>query len=77
MGLLIPNLPITLEDGVTQSAKSESWRIIVRHWTEGEPRLGLFLPLKDWLHHYYNGLGHQFNTKHYQRRLIAMEFLDV
>ena len=77
MGLLIPDLPITLEDGVTQSAKADSWRIIVQHWTEGDPRLGLFLPLKDWPHHYHNGPGRQFNTKHYQRRLIATEFLDV
>ena len=77
MGLLIPDLPITLEDGVTQSAKADSWRIIVQHWTEGDPRLGLFLPLKDWPHHYHNGPGRQFNMKHYQRRLIATEFLDV
>ena len=77
MGLLIPDLPITLKDGVMQSAKADSWRIIIQHWTKGDPHLGLFLPLKDWPHHYHNGLGHQFNTKHYQRRLITTEFLDV
>ena len=77
MGLLIPDLPITLEDGVMQSAKADSWRIIVQHWTEGDPRLSLFLPLKDWPHHYHNGPGRQFNTKHYQHCLITTEFLDV
>jgi len=77
MRLLILNLLITLEDGVMQSAKSESWRIIVQHWTEGKPHLSLFLPLKDWPHHYYNRPGHQFNTKHYQCHLIATEFLNM
>ena len=77
MGLLIPDLPITLKNGVMQSSKADSWRIIVQHWTEGDPRLGLFLPLKDWPPHYHNGPGRQFNTKYYQCRLIATEFLDV
>ncbi|KAI6019428.1 hypothetical protein BKA83DRAFT_4495450 [Pisolithus microcarpus] len=75
-GLLIPNVPVLHADG-TRTPKSDSWKDIVRHWTEGEPRLGLVLPLKDWPHHYHNGpLGRQFNTKYYQRSVIASEFLD-
>lgn len=75
-GLLIPNVPVLHADG-TRMPKSDSWRDIVRHWTEGEPRLGLRTPLKDWPHHYYNGrYGRPFNMKHYQRSVIATEFLD-
>ncbi|KIK12223.1 hypothetical protein PISMIDRAFT_18893 [Pisolithus microcarpus 441] len=75
-GLLIPNVPVLHVDG-TRTPKSDSWRDIVRHWTEGEPRLGLHIPLKDWPHHYYNGrYGRQFNTKHYQRSVVATEFLN-
>ncbi|KAI6095655.1 hypothetical protein EDD16DRAFT_1719009 [Pisolithus croceorrhizus] len=75
-GLLIPNVPVLHADG-TRTPKSDSWRDIVRHWTEGEPRLGLHIPLRDWPHHYYNGpYGRQFNTKHYQRSVVATEFLD-
>ncbi|KAI6004797.1 hypothetical protein EDD15DRAFT_2191570 [Pisolithus albus] len=75
-GLLIPNVPVLHADR-TRTPKSDSWKDIVRHWTEGEPRLGLTLPLKDWPHHYHNGpLGRQFNTKYYQRSVIATEFLD-
>ncbi|KAI6001851.1 hypothetical protein EDD15DRAFT_2192597 [Pisolithus albus] len=75
-GLLIPNVPVLHADR-TWTPKSDSWKDIMRHWTEGEPRLGLTLPLKDWPHHYHNGpLGQQFNTKYYQRSVIATEFLD-
>ncbi|KIK22932.1 hypothetical protein PISMIDRAFT_101590 [Pisolithus microcarpus 441] len=75
-GLLIPNVPVLHADG-TRTPKSDSWKDIVRHWTEGEPRLGLVLPLKDWPHHYHNGpLGRQFNTKYYQRSVITSEFLN-
>lgn len=48
------------------------------HWTVGEPRLKLFMPLKDWPHHYYNGLhGHKFNSLYLQRSVLAKEFVDV
>ena len=44
----------------------------------GEPRVHLYVPLKDWLHHYYNGqYGRQFNTLYYQWALIAKEFLHM
>ncbi|KAI5985968.1 hypothetical protein EDD15DRAFT_2200347 [Pisolithus albus] len=76
LGLLIPNVPVLHADGA-RTPKSDSWRDIVRHWTEGEPRLGLHTPLKDWPHHYYNGrYGRAFNMKHYQQRVVATEFLD-
>jgi len=76
MGLVIPNIPVTHPNG-TKTPKSEAWRDVVRHWTVGEPRLNLFVPLKDWPHHYYNGrYGWQHNTKYYQRSIIALEFLN-
>jgi len=76
MGLVIPNIPVTHPNG-TKTPKLEAWRDVVRHWTVGEPRLNLFVPLKDWPHHYYNGrYGRQHNTKYYQRSVIALEFLN-
>jgi len=77
MGLVIPRIPVKLQNG-GKTPRSESWREIVRHWTVGEPRLRLFVPLKDWPHSYYNGRhGRKFNTLYYQRGVIAKEFLEV
>ncbi|KIM51924.1 hypothetical protein SCLCIDRAFT_33056 [Scleroderma citrinum Foug A] len=69
-------MPIPLEDGVTMSPKSESWRVIVSHWTEGAPQLGLPTPLKDWPHKHYNGANQRFNQKYLQCKMIATEFLN-
>ncbi|KAI6016548.1 hypothetical protein EDC04DRAFT_2577386 [Pisolithus marmoratus] len=75
-GLLILNVPILHVNGM-RTLKADSWRDIVCHWTEGEPQLGLRIPLKDWPHHYYNGPhGRKFNTKYYQRSVVATEFLN-
>ena len=77
MGLAIPHLPMKRENG-EMTPRSETWRDIVRHWMVWEPRLQLFVPLKDWPHHYYNGRHRRhFNTLYYQRSLIAKEFLHV
>ena len=77
MGLVIPRIPVKLQNG-GKTPQSESWREIVQHWTVGEPRLRLFVPLKDWPHSYYNGRhGQKFNTLYYQRGIIAKEFLEV
>jgi len=46
-GLVIPKVPVLLEDGVTCMPKQESWWEIMRHWNKGAPRLKLFTPLKD------------------------------
>ncbi|KIN93710.1 hypothetical protein M404DRAFT_35818 [Pisolithus tinctorius Marx 270] len=74
--LRIPNVPVLRVNG-TRMPKSDSWRDVVHHWTEGEPRLGLYVLLKDWPHHHHNGKhGRQFNTKHHQRGVIATEFLN-
>lgn len=75
-GLRIPNMPIPLEDGVTMSPKSESWRVIMSHWTEDAPQLGLPTPLKDWPHKHYNGANQRFNQKYLQHKMIVMEFLN-
>ncbi|KAI6124325.1 hypothetical protein EV401DRAFT_2158047 [Pisolithus croceorrhizus] len=75
-GLLIPNVPILHADGMC-TPKSNLWRDVVQHWMEGEPQLGLHIPLRDWPHHYYNGpYGQQFNMKHYQQSIMVMEFLN-
>ncbi|KAL4079458.1 hypothetical protein J3A83DRAFT_4368225 [Scleroderma citrinum] len=69
VGLVIPKVLVLHEDGM-QTPKSESWK-------EGEPWLGLHVPLKDWPHHYYNGQHRQkFNTKYYQQHVTATEFID-
>jgi len=76
-GLVIPFVPVMHADGM-KTPKSESWRDIVQHWTVGEPRLHLFVALKDWPHHYYNGRhGRKFNSLYYQQGLVAKEFLHV
>ncbi|KAI5982067.1 hypothetical protein EDC04DRAFT_2616953 [Pisolithus marmoratus] len=75
-GLLIPNVPVLHVDGL-RMPKSNSWKDIMHHWMEGEPQLGLDVALKDWPHHYYNGQhGRQFNSKYYQRSVVATEFLN-
>ncbi|KAI6002511.1 hypothetical protein EDC04DRAFT_2908510 [Pisolithus marmoratus] len=59
LGLFILNVPVLHVDG-TRMPKSDSWKDIVCHWTKGEPRLGLSLPLRDWPHRYYNGPSTEF-----------------
>ncbi|KAL4067081.1 hypothetical protein V8B97DRAFT_2025365 [Scleroderma yunnanense] len=74
--LVISKVLVLHEDGM-QTPKSEFWKDIVWHWKEGEPWLGLHVPLKDWPHHYYNGQHRQkFNTKYYQQHVTATEFID-
>ncbi|KIO13539.1 hypothetical protein M404DRAFT_122553 [Pisolithus tinctorius Marx 270] len=75
LGLLIPDVPVLRADG-TRTPRSDSWKDIVCHWTKGEPWLNLHTPLKDWPHHYYNGECRRLNTKHYQRKVMATEFLN-
>ncbi|KIM55549.1 hypothetical protein SCLCIDRAFT_30264 [Scleroderma citrinum Foug A] len=76
-GLTIPHIPVLHPNGL-KTPPSESWRDIVWHWMVGEPRLRLFVTLKDWLHHYYNGqYGRQFNTLYRHRSIVATEFLNV
>ncbi|KIM59454.1 hypothetical protein SCLCIDRAFT_126125 [Scleroderma citrinum Foug A] len=74
--LHIPNVPILLEDGMSMLPKLKSWRVIMSHWTEGAPQLGLPTPLKDWPHKHYNGANWQFNQKYLQHKMIVMEFLN-
>ncbi|KIO04655.1 hypothetical protein M404DRAFT_142566 [Pisolithus tinctorius Marx 270] len=66
LGVVILDMPILCPNG-TQTTKSDSWRDIVCHWTEGEPWLDLHILLKDWPYHYYNGKSScQFNMKYSQ-----------
>ncbi|KIN96441.1 hypothetical protein M404DRAFT_33239 [Pisolithus tinctorius Marx 270] len=75
LGLLILDVPILQADG-THTPRLDSWKDIVCHWTKGELQLNLHTPLKDWLHHYYNGKCWRLNTKHYQHKVVATKFLD-
>ncbi|KAL4080479.1 hypothetical protein J3A83DRAFT_4421993 [Scleroderma citrinum] len=67
----------TLTISTHLTPRTESWKDIICHWTEGEEWLGLTVPLKDWPHSWYNGLhGQKFNSKYYQRKVVATEYLD-
>ncbi|KAF8126598.1 hypothetical protein EV363DRAFT_1525718 [Boletus edulis] len=74
-GLVIPDIPVRNPDG-SRRPKSESWRDIVKHWTEGDPALGLHTPLKDWPPEWTRGSNRLFAAKHQQRSLIALEFTE-
>lgn len=76
-GLLIPDVPVRLPDG-TRTPRSESWRIIVKHWNHGAPDLGLVMPLKDWPSDYLQGRNKPlFAMKYHQRFIIANEYINV
>jgi hypothetical protein len=75
-GLVIPNIPIRLDSG-GHSHKNESWRIIVGHWQHGDPSRGLHTALKDWPREWLQGPNKIFAQKHFDRRVIALEFLET
>ncbi|KAJ7200064.1 hypothetical protein C8J57DRAFT_1512907 [Mycena rebaudengoi] len=72
-GLVVLDIPITLSDGST-SHRRDSWRIVVRHWLEGNPAHGLFKPLKDWTKAELTGPNKPFAMKRHGRMVIATEF---
>ena len=74
-GLVIPDVPVRGPSG-NRRPKSESWRDIIKHWTEGDPALGLHTPLRDWPSNWIRGNNRVFATKYQQRSLIALEFLE-
>jgi hypothetical protein len=75
-GLVIPNIPIRLPNG-THSSKNESWRIIVEHWQYGDAARGLHTALKDWPREWLQGPNKIFAQKHFDRRVIALEFIET
>jgi|SRR5882762_5848921 len=75
-GLVIPNVPIQLPNG-SRSPKDESWRIIVDHWQQGDASRGLTTPLKDWPREWLQGPNKIFAQKHFDRRVIALEYLEM
>ncbi|KAL4072545.1 hypothetical protein V8B97DRAFT_2023336 [Scleroderma yunnanense] len=76
-GMLIPNVPVIHKDNM-QTPRTESWKDIICHWTEGEERLSLTVPLKDWPHSWYNGPhGQKFNLKYYQFHENEKDFLKA
>ena len=75
-GLVIPNIPVRLANG-SHSRKGESWRIIVDHWLHGDAARGLHTPLKDWPREWLQGPNKIFAQKHFDRRVIALEFLET
>lgn len=75
-GLVIPDIPARNPDG-SRRPKSESWRDIIKHWTEGDPALGLHTPLQDWPPEWTRGKNRLFAAKYHQRSVIAHEFLQT
>ena len=75
-GLLIPNIPVRLPNG-GHSRKDESWRIIVDHWLHGDAPRGLHTPLKDWPRAWLQGPNKIFAQKHFDRSIIALEFIKT
>jgi hypothetical protein len=75
-GLLIPNIPVCLPNG-GHSRKDESWRIIVNHWLYGDLPRGLHTALKDWPCEWLQGPNKLFAQKHFDRGVIAREFLEM
>ena len=75
-GLVIPDVPVRNPNG-SRRPKSESWRDIIKHWTEGDPSLGLRTPLRDWPPDWTRGSNRLFAAKYHQRSLVALEFLDT
>lgn len=75
-GLDIPNLPVRCADG-SYAPKKDSWKYIVRHWTEADPGRGLHVALRDWPAEWLRGKNKAiFGSKYHQRAMIALEFLD-
>jgi hypothetical protein len=75
-GLLIPDIPVLNADG-TRQHRRDSWREVVKQWTEGDPKRGLVVPLKDWAPEWYQGANKSlFAMKRYDRGLIALEFIN-
>jgi hypothetical protein len=61
----------------SHSRKDESWRIIVNHWLDGDPPRGLHTPLKDWPREWLQGPNKIFAQKHFNRSVIALEFIET
>jgi len=73
---LIPDIPVLNADG-TRQHRRDSWREVVKQWTEGDPKRGLVVPLKDWAPEWYQGANKSlFAMKRYDRGLIALEFIN-
>ena len=60
----------------TNIPRSEVWKIVVQHWMEGDPRLGLHIALKDWPYEYTHGPNRKLHSKYNQWRTVATEFLE-
>jgi hypothetical protein len=59
------------------SQKSESWKIIVDHWLYGDVPRGLHTALKDWPRQWLQGPNKIFAQKHFDRSVIALEFIET
>ncbi|KAJ6531509.1 hypothetical protein DFH09DRAFT_1409284 [Mycena vulgaris] len=74
VGLIVPDIPVTLPDG-SRSLSKDSWRIVVQHWLTGDPAHGLHKPLKDWPKAEDTGPNKGFQMKRRNRMIIATEFI--
>ena len=75
-GLVIPDVPVILPDGMRRP-RSESWQDIVEHWTSGALNLGLHTALKEWPPEWVRGHNRVFATKYFERSVIALEFINT
>ena len=74
-GLVIPDVPVHNTDGSCHP-RSKSWQDIVKHWTEGDPALGLHMPLRGWPPKWTWRSNRLFAGKYYQHSIVALEFLN-
>ena len=70
--IVIPDVP----GRRTRTPAREGWKIVVRHWLEGDPQLKLYIPLKDWPYEYTHRSNRKWQSKYNQRHTIATEFLE-
>nr|GAT46595.1 predicted protein [Mycena chlorophos] len=75
-GPFVPDIPVMLADG-SKSHDADSWRIVVRHWRDGDPAHGLHTPLKDWPPEWLKTRYRRNAQKYGNRKWIALEFLKV
>ncbi|KAJ7742394.1 hypothetical protein B0H14DRAFT_2407147, partial [Mycena olivaceomarginata] len=75
MGLIVPDVPITLPSG-KKSRRQDSWSIIMKHWEEGDPAHGLTTPLRDWPQDWLRGANKPLAMKHHQQKIVALEYID-
>lgn len=66
-GTVIPRFP-------SDVAKKDRWKVIIKDWDFPDSNRGLLTPLKDWPPEWRNHPA--FAMNHFNRRIVAEEFID-